>query len=164
MAPGGVPAEDDRGGEIAVNPLDAAAYLRHHLGQRNAGEQCEIERHVGGPGPYDGLGCERVLTLGLALPGAAVDEHQRHLSVAVDVECLDRGGTIALGARLADPRANRVARHAEPLDDLVRVRHPGALLVLLVERLLVVVEEDLLQKRTAMPSSSPSEFTRSTRL
>src|SRR5918999_2417288 len=160
----GMSAEDDFLAKILVDPVDASAHLGDHLGKRHGGKQGEVERHVCRAGPDDRLGGEGVLAARLALPGAAVHEHERLLALSVDVESLARTRSVVLGSGLPQPCAHPVALDAVALDDLVGVRHPGALLVLIVERLLVVVAENLLQNRIAMPSSSPSEFTRSTRL
>src|SRR3954465_11390268 len=144
VASGRVAAQHDLAREVPPHPVDAAAHLRDHLRQRDARQQPEVERHVGGARLHGGFGGKRVLSLRLALPGPAVDEDKR-LALAVDVERLDRRGAVALGTGLAAPRANGIARDAEAPDDVVGVRNPSALLVLLVERLLVVVAENLFQ-------------------
>src|SRR5687768_11233221 len=151
-------------GKILVDPIDAAACLGDHLGEGHGRKQGEVQRDVGRAGAHHHLRRKGVLALRLPFPCAAVEEDECAPAFAIDIQRLDRTGAIPLGPRLADTRTDRIARFAVALDDLIRVRHPGALLVLIVERLLVVVEEDLGQNRMAMPSSSASELTRSTRL
>jgi hypothetical protein len=79
----------------------------------------------------------------LALPRAAVHEDEGLASPAVDVERLDRRGPVALGPRLPERFSCGIAAARAATDDFVGVRHPHALLVLVVERFLVVVEKDL---------------------
>jgi hypothetical protein len=74
-----------------------------------------------------------------------MDEDACGLAAAVDVECLRRRRAVALDARLADSPANLVATRAVARDYFLRILRPDALLVLVVERPLVVVEENLLQ-------------------
>ena len=128
--------------QVAVHPLDAAAHLAGHLRQRDGGQQREVERHVGRAGGDDRLGGKGLLAARLALPRPAVHEHERLRAAAVDVERLGRRGAVALDPRLAQLLSHPIAFLGITPDDLVGVRHPDALLVLVVERLLVVVEEN----------------------
>ena len=118
-------------------------HLRRHFRQRDGRQIREVERHVGGASGDDRLGRKCLLPTRLAPPGAAVHEDEGLPAAAVDIEGLGLCRPIALDTGLPHFFPDFITFFTVPPDDFVRVRHPDALLVLVVERLLVVVEEDL---------------------
>ena len=132
---------------LRADPGDAAPHLVVHREQVAARlvDIDEVEDDAVRAGAHQRLGQQRVVGRLVAPPGAAVDENvdRRVLDAAVEnVERLDLGRPVGDALRIAEPRARPLARGVAARHHLRAVRRIDLLVVGVVERLLVHVEQD----------------------
>ena len=96
-------------------------------------------------GPNERLGLQRIVGGDIPSPGPAVDEDvdRRAVDAAVeDVEPFMLARPVGDAFRSTEPRSGPLARGLAPLHDQRAVGRPDFLVIGVVERLLVHVEED----------------------
>ena len=133
---------------VACRPRRARAAPARYIGNRSPLgliDIDEVDDDAMRAGADQQLGLQRIVGRDVPPPRAAVDEHvdRRALDAAVeDVEALVLARPVGDALRLAEDGAGPLARGLPPLDDQRAVRRPDFLVVGLVQRLLVHVEED----------------------
>ena len=132
---------------VAANPGERAAHLLIHRKQIAVGliDIDEVDDDAMRAGADQHLGLQRIVGRDVPPPRAAVNEHidrRAFDTAAKDVEALVLARPVSDALRLAQDGAGPLARRLPPLDDQRAVRRPDFLVVGLVQRLLVHVEEN----------------------
>ncbi len=149
---------------VPVDPAERAPHLLVHRKQIAAGliDIDEVDDDAMRAGANERLGLHGVIRRDVPPPGAAVNEHvdRRALDAAVeDVEPFVLARPVGDALWHAENRAGPLARGLPPLDDQRAVRRPDFLVVGVVQRLLVHVEEDQRAQRTQGSRAAEPECT-----